>query len=262
MKHWAEELRSFQRGREQAGLRGSEHWPAVQAAATRLQKSVEALRVAVTRAPDTRIRTACVIVAQAYAVFAAAPDLRPLGLGGTSAPADQFRFWLEHGEVAVADRVAAALVDINVMYNAKPSVEQQIADAIDSCRLVLVAGIGRREAYWDGELLKVNWHKSRAAWETLWELAEKAMAGKGVDRDDLGQTVTGRAITCRISRLKKEDVLPDALASLIESAGRSTYRLTLAAKEMRLFYLSSEESILAEASESSLKLLVGFSSQA
>src|SRR6185436_16207325 len=85
--------------------------------------------------------------------------------------------------------------------------------------LVVVAGVGRREAYWRGRRLEVDWFAQQAPWDLLVALAEQAASGRGADAFTLGG---GGTLKDRRYRLRK--LLPADLDAAIRPAGRGTYR--------------------------------------
>jgi len=86
---------------------------------------------------------------------------------------------------SIAEQVAAALLDLGPMYRAGVDPEALVEAKCRAHALVLVMGRGRREAYWQGERLDVDWSVYQAPWDLLTTLAERVRSVQGIDAFDL-----------------------------------------------------------------------------
>jgi hypothetical protein len=104
--------------------------------------------------------------------------------------------------------------------------------------LVMVMGRGRREVYWQGQRLDVDWSIHQAPWDLLAILAERACSLQGADRFDLEG---GRRSRLKDRRHRLIRFLPASLNEKIHPAGRGTYKLALRPEEICLLQYAEEE---------------------
>jgi hypothetical protein len=126
--------------------------------------------------------------------------------------------------VPVGEQIATALFDIAPLFRERPDATTVLEEKCRSHALVVVMGRGRREVYWQGELVDVDWCGQRAPWDLLAALVESATSAQGADAFTLGDETRG-ALKDRRHRLKK--LLPQSLDDAIQPAGRATYKLAL-----------------------------------
>jgi len=104
--------------------------------------------------------------------------------------------------------------------------------------LVLVMGRGRREVYWQGQRLDVDWSIHQAPWDLLATLAERACSLQGADTFDLEG---GRRSRLKDRRHRLIRFLPASLNEKIHPAGRGTYKLALRPEEICLLQYAEAE---------------------
>jgi hypothetical protein len=130
--------------------------------------------------------------------------------------------------------VAAALAEIQIVYRSKLDPEDVIQQECEKHSLVLVTGVGRREAYWKGVIFGPQWDRFPALWSFLLGLVEKLKAGKlGIDVFDLPGTKTkGQGAKDQRGRLKHK--IPAELDAAIVPAGNGTFKLELPGEDVCL----------------------------
>ena len=153
-------------------------------------------------------------------------------------------------DLVAIHKVVSALNGVAELYRAAACGELRLADAIASKKLVLVEA--PRIAYWEGKSLEANWERRTKRWELLWELASSAKRKLPVDRENLSNRKSERAIRDRRSDLSKD--LPYQLDALIVPAGRYCYRLNLPPAEIALFIHDGDTELVEELSVGALQL--------
>lgn len=116
---------------------------------------------------------------------------------------------------------------------------EQIENAVNDHRLVLVEGSGFRRVYWEGTRVEQDWTKHEKSWELLKELARQAKKQRGVDRHNLNGAYGDRTIVPRRSRLKK--LIPANLDDLIASMGRGEYKLQMPRTDICVLELEADQ---------------------
>jgi hypothetical protein len=218
-------------------------WAAAVTALGQLREAHERLKDRCLAGPEARVRNACIALLQVYAAYRPRADLTWLGLppAWTRAPVIRHRVERQH-DVRLPEQVAAALLDVAPLYRRDMDPAALIEETCRSCALVVVMGQGRREAFWQGRLLDVDWLAQRAQWEFLVELVKHASSKQGVDACDLGDGAPA-SLKDRRSRLKR--LLPKDLDGRIKPAGRGTYILALEPGEIRLLSFEEDERLTA-----------------
>jgi len=172
---------------------------------------------------DAVRREAAMRLVQVYAGYRPRADLCWLGeAAAMSAHADHLRWRVERrNDVAIAEMVAAALSELTSLCRAEVDVESVILEKISTHRLCLIDGRGRREAYWEGETIDVDWQRRGRAWTLLTAVAEDAAHSRqGVDRlSELG-------ISLRDARADLKKLLPAELFRFLQ-VEQGVHRLTL-----------------------------------
>jgi len=118
---------------------------------------------------------------------------------------------------------------------------RQMQAAVDAGALVLSE---ERCAYFQGDLIPVDWHKHDKSWCFLWELARASKMNRHLDHLHLGQHASSKTLTDRKHRLKA--LLPAALFSRIHRDRKAGCRIDLPAKDIRLFLLDSNEQLVED----------------
>ena len=243
--HWECVL---QRGvvRCQAALRnsgqdGGTTWAAAVEASGRLHERSQRLRDICLLGPEARQRNAVIAMVQVYADYRPRAALDWLGLpSGTARPSCGIRDRVERRhDLGVAELVAAVLLDMAPLYRTDEDPTAMLEARYRSHRLVLVMGRGRREVYWQGQLVEVDWFVQKAPWDLLAALVEGVRSGRGVDTIDvLGEEARG-SLKDRRSRLKR--LVPTRLDEAIGPAGRGAYKLNLRPEEVCLLEYEGAE---------------------
>jgi hypothetical protein len=113
--------------------------------------------------------------------------------------------------------------------------EEIIRQAIAAGHLVLTdAPEHPRAAYWNGDLIKIDWLKFDKLWLYLWNLARGAKAGISIDRFAFGGELDCEYLTKQKSRLTNLESFPVDLGDKIVSAGRGTQTLDLDRESIRI----------------------------
>lgn len=173
---------------------------------------LEKLRSMCLDGKNSRQRDAAMALVQVYAAYHPAADLSWLGAAETAkSTAVQLRYRIEkHAEIDIAEQVALSLTEMSGLYRTEIDAELLIAEKAKSHALCLIGGQGRRDGYWQGELLKANWNKQSRAWTLLFAIAEGAKHRTRVGNDtDLG-------ISLKDARSDLKSVLPDDLFKYIK----------------------------------------------
>jgi hypothetical protein len=212
--------------REQQGA-DSEDEQALYRATEDTGAPLQQLHALTDHAPDAVRREAAMRLVQVYASYRPWADLCWLGeAAAMSAHADHLRWRVERrNDVAIPAVVAAALSELTSLCRAEIDVESVILEKISTHRLCLIDGRGRREAYWEGETIDVDWQRRGRVWTLLTAVAEDAAHSRqGVDRlSELG-------ISLRDARADLKKLLPAELFRFLQ-VERGVHQLTLPGSE-------------------------------
>jgi hypothetical protein len=238
------------------------------AARLELDQSFASLRSACQGGSEARLREACVALTQVYTAYHPTPDLNWLGCPPGSAaaeasrirscifaPAERFHEGDEVGSRIVPERyrrptpcrpnvvhhVAIALHDIGILYR-QPMEAEDLVDAVRQSKRLVLVDRAPRAVYWQGEVVDGDWDGKVKEWELLWMLVKRACQGRTVDRLDLSNPDSTRAIVDRRSRLSR--MLPVVLDDAIEAVPTRAYRLTLAATDIVLLQLDDNQRLV------------------
>lgn len=141
----------------------------------------------------------------------------------------------------VVHHVAAALHDIGILYR-QPMEAEDLVDAVRQSKRLVLVDRAPRAVYWQGEVVDGDWDGKVKEWELLWMLAKRACQGRTVDRLDLSNPDSTRAIVDRRSRLSR--MLPVVLDDAIEAVPTRAYRLTLAATDIVLLQFDDNQRLV------------------
>ena len=102
-----------------------------------------------------------------------------------------------------------------------------------------------REAWWKGNRIEIDWMAHDRPWQLLWEFARQTKSDGVVD--SISFEVSATVAQDYLKKLKGHlialDGFPGSLSKVIKSAGRRTYRLTIAADKIRVFARGAGESL-------------------
>ncbi len=204
--------------------------------------AVNRLHALTDHASEFKCREAAVSLVQMDAAYR--PNARLDFLGDAKSVKSQaavFRDQIaKRDDVRTPAVVAAALTTLADMYRADVDVDAQIAEAVRIQRLVVIAGRGRREAYWERQRLDIDWGRHERAWVLLVEMAEEAVqTGQGVDE------MTDLGISLRDARRALGNLLPHGLLDLLK-VKNGVHMLGLPAAEIFLGRFEQRE-LLADA---------------
>lgn len=252
VEHWLELLRRFQT-RCQTALHfadqdGGSPWGDIVESCRQMHDDKERLREKSFVGPNARVRNACIGLLQIYLAYRPLVKLNWLGIApALSGGCQFFRRQVEvRGDVDLGDQAVAMLLDVATMYRTGLDSATIIAAKCRSHPLVLVTGTGRREAYWRGKLINVDWSLHSALWEFFAALAERATSRQGADMIDLTESIRG-SMKDRRSRIKS--LLPADLNEKIKPAGRGTYKLALEPREVCVLEYQGHESLTQRTGE-------------
>lgn len=182
-------------------------------------------------------RNAAMTLLQLYASVAKGCDLNWLGSVAYRTMTSTFVYWLrERDNLAFADAIAGALLTLANRFRSPPDIDSIVEAASKDHRLCLVDSNARREVYWAGELLDINWERQRRAWTLLIALATDLKAGRsGIDNvSDLG-------ISLRHAYYDLKRDLPGAFANVI-CVSSNVYSLQLRSAETAIVRINVDES--------------------
>jgi hypothetical protein len=202
-----------------------------------LEENLGRLRMLCEFDPQAPLRQAAMTLVQTYAAFRPNAALPWLGsVEGMKGMAAEIRWRLERrDDISVAETCAAALAEVRGLYR-EASIDIIVRQMSEERRLCLLDGPGRREAYWEGEPLDIEWTRYDREWTLLVALATKAKSGQGVDsRDEL-------RISVKDSRRALVGRLPAELRRSIRSEG-FIFQLHLPPEEIYLGKLTTEAAI-------------------
>jgi hypothetical protein len=98
-----------------------------------------------------------------------------------------------------------------------------------------------RRAWWQRQLIAINWDDNSALWDYFWELARRGKADQPIDRTMFAEKVHEDFVIKQKSRLLKMHGFPSGLGDLIQKAGRGTQKLAVPAAHIRIFELITIE---------------------
>ncbi len=204
-------------------------------ARTALEGRVTELTAACLAEPAFSARECAIAIVHVYHAYATKPNLEWLGVPPDMIEAERgFTRLLIRPDVcnvAAVERVACALMGAMEIYREADDGRDKLAQAVAEKSLVLADS--PRRAFFNSQLIDVNWERKPMLWELLWELASRGQKGLPVDRELLSNKQSQRAIRDRRSDLGA--LLPSALNERIVSAGRYTYRLDLPPAAIAMF---------------------------
>lgn len=141
------------------------------------------------------------------------------------------------GKSHIAVTIADALSTLSEMYHRQEDVGSQIRCHAQTHSLCVIEGRGRREVYWQGDLLEVDWNRHERAWILFANLAEHAkLTGQGVDSMMMDEKFSIRDAKTDLQRL-----LPGTLSNLILGKPRTALRLDLSSSEIYYGFFSQQE---------------------
>jgi hypothetical protein len=201
-------------------------WTAFEEMCDHLRRNKAQLKECTLMGKAANFRNSFIALLQVYAEYRPLAPLEWLGIPSELPRNGQaIRHRIEaRKEFGVAEQIAAALIDVEPIYREEMDPQLMIMEKVESHSLVLVSGVGRRDVYWQKELLAVDWEAQNGPWQLLSTLADRANSKQGTDETYLRDSMRGSLKDFR-SRLKK--VLPPDLNKRIRPAGRQTYRLDL-----------------------------------
>jgi hypothetical protein len=213
-------------------------WSAGQREFGLLSEEVARLQHMLFSGNNAKLRCACLSLVQIHAAFFPKSDFLWLGEASNFVGwAAYYRDAIEHREnFLLVEQIAAALAECAECYRSRETPEEVLNKALARHSLVLVEGIGRREAYWKGTMAGERWGGHSALWQFLLALAEGVKAQPGVDCVKLDCSVKDAR-----SRIKK--LIPPELDTLIQPNGRGTYVLKLPPQEVCVLRWQDEEQL-------------------
>jgi hypothetical protein len=223
-----------QAGENAEGLRDDEF-----RAWTKLRDGYDRLKAACFTGPEAVQRQACISLVQVYAAYRPGAALSWLGpIVKLSGNATGIRDAVEAREdQGKPEQVAVALTDIAEFYRSELDDDFMVTMACQKSALVLVEGPGRRDLFWRGNLVEVDWSKKSALWDLLSSLIEQALRKSGTDKF----AGNSRANSPKDARSRLKALLPADLNAHIEPAGDSTYRIKLPVDAMELLRLEQDD---------------------
>lgn len=229
---------------------GGKSWDVVTQARETLHECSEAIRLMCFEDSKARLRDSCIVLLQIFAAYRPEADLKWLGLPSDfiRANANTLPFHVQHHHgTVITERVMAALLDVSDRYRQRVEPKDVIRDACRSHALVLIRGVGVQTVIWKGKEVEFDWTSTRALWDFLVVLTERALEGLAVDshiwRHRKYDTKPAPLKDCK-HHLKQRKILPDDLFEKIEPAGRGSYKLDLRPEEICLLQYSDDEQIV------------------
>ena len=248
IEHWTLQLQKFTVRCHSVFRRGSAAggpaWAAVGRAWQELNAGVEALRALCCSGDEARIRNSCIALVQVYAGYRPRADLSWLKLPPKIARnASGIRHRVEQRrDAGFVERIAAALADVTPIYRRPLEPEEMIGGARQRYALLLVGGVGARQAFWKGKRIPAAWTDHAALWDFLWTIAERALKLQGMDGFGNDEE-RAAALKDRKHRLGK--IVPRDLFEKIRPAGRGTYRLEIRPDDICLLQNRDQDSFVA-----------------
>lgn len=242
--HWLRSLRRLLTSCQSVRSLGDPGaWQQIEDTYCLLLGHVETLRNILRLTMEAVVRDACIVLVQVLAEYRPQMDFRWLGLREMKPPYYScIRDSVEKRcDLALVDQVAQALSRVEPIYHRASDADDLLQTSLETHRLVVVSGSGRREVYWEGDKVDVDWSRFKTRWEFIELLAAAAKSGFGTGSNDLEES-KGSWKDAR-SRLKRD--LPPRLDELILPAGRNTYRLNLLSDEICILQGESVDQLVA-----------------
>lgn len=148
-------------------------------------------------------------------------------------------FLIERECEAIAARTADALDWLGNDMNGATDVEQWIELLRYTVPLLIIAGAGRRECYWQGERVETKWFQHEAAWLLLWDLAKAVKEKCGASLAPTIEEETPKSQKSTRNRLKQ--LIPDDLNSRIQPGEPHNYSLLLEPSEISMIEIEQEQ---------------------
>lgn len=231
VEFWQNMLQKFwtacQRMAHENQLTNCQEWSNSAAAMCELSECAEALRHGLMDDRQLRLREACLALVQIYASFRPRADFSFLGsLAKLVGNAGAYRYLAVRRQVlAIPEQIAAALTEAAGLYRSQEDQEERIRELSMRYSLLIVEGPGKRDAYWNGELVVAEWQKHEKPWSLLLAMAERQLLGRGADVFDAN-------CSAKDARHRLKQLIPDDLNEKIVPAGRGTYKLELKTGEV------------------------------
>jgi hypothetical protein len=190
------------------------------------------------KSDESRLRHSAICLAQIYAMYRPGEALKWLGdiLEARSLVA-MMRYDLEQREeIDVASIAASAITDFSVLYRSDIDADEQIAERLQRIPLIVVAGVGRREIFWRGKLIEVDWQKYGRAWVLFVNLVERAKQGLAIDR------FTKLRVSRKDAKAELLKLLPPDLAELI-TRQQGIYQLHLPKEQIYVVHFELRDQI-------------------
>ena len=215
---------------------GDQKWSAAEAEYSQLDAETRQLRHELLGGSETKPREAAIALVQVHAAFQPQDDFSWLGEGSSYvAHAAYYRDGIERRQnFALAEQIAASLVECADIYRSKHDPEEIVRQALAEHPLVVVEAPGRREVYWNGITTAESWGRQNTCWRFLVALVEAAKLKRGADAFDFD----GSAKDAR-SHIKES--IPQELDSLIRPSGQGTYTLHLAPEQICILRLETDD---------------------
>jgi len=187
---------------------------------------------------DAPLREACLVLLRAYVSYRPDADLNWLSLAPAGIErAGILRFHVARGDVRMIEAVAAAVREVKCGLSELEDVDSQIQELSKLHTLCIIQGNGRRELYWQGDKVDVDWKGADKPWALLFDLAEKAR--KGLALDDFDGVYKLKDAKYRLNKL----IPPDLKDKIRASAGR--YQLQLDPEQICIRIFQSDEVLRA-----------------
>ena len=119
--------------------------------------------------------------------------------------------------------------------------EEMVSLAVRAGGLVIVES--PRAAYWQGQLIEIDWQRRDALWNYLLELARHSKGKGSIDRTCFGDKVGMNYVAQQKNRLTGLRNFPLSLADCISSFGRGSQKLDLSPSQIRILQLETIESL-------------------
>jgi hypothetical protein len=189
-------------------------------------------------------REACIALLQVYAAYRPRADLSWLGpIAELSQNSAAIRDAVERrADFAKPEQVAAALREIADLYRRNVDDESRIEAACQNCQLVIVAGPGRRELYWQNELVDADWVKNDTLWEFVLVLVDRARRALGADAFDVEKL---RGFSLKDARHRLKRLIPETMDLHIKASGTGTYRLDLPLERIALMRVEQDDRLVS-----------------
>ncbi len=228
VEHWVSQLdhlRNKIRSALKATTRVSdEEWDCVDAVGQLPSSELTELRQMWCDSPQTEERLAAVRMVQIHAAYH--PDLRFDWLNEANALIPMSQYFREQIERRnnrqILEVIACSLKTLQEFHHRMTNVESDILSQVQTHRLCLIEGRYRRDVYWNGNLLKIDWCQRNRAWILFSAMVENAcQSGQGVDN------LSDLKISLRDARRDLSNLLSSELVDLIIGSSEKALRLDL-----------------------------------